>query len=495
MGKASTTGRDGGHDDRRDDRHDDGREGGRALIDAIAEAVGPQGLATDPAAMAPHLEELRGRYRGAALALVKPATTAEVAEVVRLAAAAKVPVVAQGGNTGLVGGQVPFEDGRALLVNLSRMNRVRDLDPLDNTMTVEAGCVLAKVQAAAAEAGRLFPLSLAAEGSCQIGGNLSTNAGGVHVLRYGNMRELVLGLEVVLPDGRVWDGLRRLRKDNTGYDLKQLFIGAEGTLGIITAAVLRLFPAPATKATAFVGLSCVEHAVALLERARAAAGDQLDCAELLPQLGLAFVLRHIPETVDPLGARHAWYLLLELASSNADENLNETLEALLAKAYDEGLIEDAALAASESQAAAFWRLRESLPDAQKPEGGSIKHDISVPVSRIPEFLARAVPLVEGMIPDIRPVPFGHLGDGNLHFNLTQPVGTDREDFLSHWDEVNRAVHELAVAMGGSISAEHGIGRMKIEELKRFKPAVEIELMTRIKAAIDPDNLMNPGKVL
>ncbi len=472
-----------------------GRDGDGALIGAIAKAVGEKGLVTDPGEMAPHLEELRGRYRGAALALVKPASTAEVAEVIRLAAAAKMPIVPQGGNTGLVGGQVPPEHGRALLVNLSRMNRVRSLDPVDNTITVEAGCLLASVQAAAAEAERLFPLSLAAEGSCQIGGNLSTNAGGIHVLRYGNMRELVLGLEVVLPDGRVWDGLRRLRKDNTGYDLKQLFIGAEGTLGIITAAVLRLFPAPVQKATAFIGLTQVEHAMAILERARAVAGDQLDCVELMPRLGLEFTLRHIPDTTDPLGNPHPWYLLLELASGKAGDHLAETLEALLAEAYDDGLIGDAALAASAAHRAAFWRLREGISEAQKPEGGSIKHDISVPVSRIPEFFARAIPLVEEMIPGVRPVPFGHLGDGNLHFNLTQPAGGDREAFLDQWEDVNRAVHELVVEMGGSISAEHGIGRMKVEELKHFKSAVEIELMARVKGALDPDNLMNPGKVI
>ena len=472
-----------------DSKHDDD------LLDEISKAVGAKGLVTDPKEMAPHLEELRGRYRGAALALVKPGSTEEVAAVVGLAAAAQVPIVPQGGNTGLVGGQVPPEHGRALLVNLARMNLIRDLDPVDNTITVEAGCVLASVQAAAAEAERLFPLSLAAEGSCQIGGNLSTNAGGIHVLRYGNMRDLVLGLEVVLPDGRVWDGLRRLRKDNTGYDLKQLFIGAEGTLGVITAAVLRLFPAPAQKATAFIGLARVEHALAILERARAAAGDQLDCVELMPRLGLEFTLRHIPDTSDPLDAPHPWYLLLELASAKAGDHLNETLEALLAEAYDEGLIADAALAASAAQAAAFWRLREGMSEAQKPEGGSIKHDISVPVSQISAFLARAIPLVEGMIPGVRPVPFGHLGDGNLHFNLSQPLGVERQEFLDLWEEINRAVHELVAELGGSISAEHGIGRMKVEELKHFKSAVELELMKRVKAALDPDNLMNPGKVL
>jgi len=472
-----------------------GPHGDVGLLDALAKVVGAKGLVTDPEEMAPHLVEWRGRYHGAARALVKPATTEEVAEVVRLAAKAGIPIVPQGGNTGLVGGQVPPEDGRALLVNLARMNRIRRLDPVDNAITAEAGCLLAAVQATAAEAGRLFPLSLAAEGSCQIGGNLSTNAGGVHVLRYGNMRELVLGLEVVLPDGRVWDGLRSLRKDNTGYDLKQLFIGAEGTLGIITAAVLRLFPAPAQKATAFIGLARVEHAMAILERARARVGDQLDCVELMPRLGLEFTLRHIPDTADPLAQAHPWYLLLELASGDTGDGLQEALETLLAEAYDEGLIGDAVLAASAAQRAAFWRLREGMSEAQKPEGGSIKHDISVPVSRIPAFLERAIPLVEGMIPGVRPVPFGHLGDGNLHFNLTQPAGGDRAAFLARWDEVNRAVHELVVEMGGSISAEHGIGRMKVAELKHFKPAVEIELMARIKSALDPDNLMNPGKVI
>ncbi len=466
-----------------------------ALLDAIAEAVGPKGLTTDPEAMAPHLVERRGRYHGNALALVKPATTGDCAAVVHLAAEAGLPLVPQGGNTGLVGGQVPPEDGRALLVNLSRMNRVRALDPVDNSITVEAGCILASVQEAAAEAGRLFPLSLAAQGSCQIGGNLSTNAGGVHVLRYGNMRQLVLGLEVVLPDGRVWDGLRRLHKDNTGYDLKQLFIGAEGTLGIITAAVLRLFPLPAQKATAFVGLASVEDAMGLLDRARAAAGERLDCVELIPRLGLEFALRNIPGTSDPLGDPHPWYLLLELAGGDSGRPLAETLEALLAGAYEAGLVENAAIAASEAQAQDFWRLREGLSDAQRPEGGSIKHDISVPVSEMPRFLALAIPAVERLIPGIRPVPFGHLGDGNLHFNLTQPEGADREAFLARWEEVNRAVHEIVVALGGSISAEHGIGLMKVAENKHFKAPLEIELMARIKKALDPENLMNPGKVL
>jgi D-lactate dehydrogenase (cytochrome) len=470
-----------------------GQDGG--LLEALARVVGPKGLVTDPSDMAPYLVERRGLYQGAALALVKPATTEEVAGIVRLAVAAEVPVVPQGGNTGLVGGQVPGEDGRALLVNLGRMNRIRGIDLANDTLTAEAGCILAQVQAAAEEAGRLFPLSLGAEGSCQIGGNLSTNAGGIHVLRYGSMRNLVLGLEVVLPDGRVWDGLRALRKDNTGYDLKQLFIGAEGTLGIITAAVLRLFPLPAERATAFVGVGSVEAAVELLSRGQAAAGDVLDCVELLPRRGLEFTLRHVPQTADPLADPHPWYVLVELATGEAGRALGELLETLLAEAYEAGLVQDAAIAASEAQARDFWRLREEMSDAQRPEGGSIKHDVAVPVSEIPQFLERAIALVERIIPGVRPVPFGHLGDGNIHFNLSQPEGADPEAFLARWEEVNHAVHEIAVEMGGSISAEHGIGRMKVAENKHFKSAVEIELMARVKAALDPANIMNPGKIL
>ena len=463
-----------------------------ARLDGI---VGAKGVITDAAEMEPHLTERRGRYHGAAYCLVKPASTAEVAEVVRLCAEARVPVVPQGGNTGLVAGGIPLEDGRAVVVNLARMNRVRAVDPLNDTITVEAGCILQRVQEAADGAGRLFPLSLGAEGTCQIGGNLSTNAGGIQVLRYGNMRDLVLGLEVVLPDGRVWDGLRALRKDNTGYDLKQLFIGAEGTLGIITAAVLRLFAKPKDTATAFAAVRDVEAAVELLERVHAATGDAVTSFELIPRIGLDFALRHVPDIQEPVAGRHAWYVLVELWSGAESGGLAGALEGVLAAAYDEGLVPDAALAASDAQAAAFWRIREGIVEGQRPEGGSIKHDIAVPISSVAAFIARATAAVEALIPGIRPVTFGHIGDGNIHFNLSQPEGADRAAYLARWHEVNRVVHDIVVDLNGSISAEHGIGRMKVAENVHYKSAVEIDLMRRIKTALDPDDLMNPGKVV
>ena len=465
------------------------------LLARLAAIVGAKGVITDAAEMEPHLTERRGRYHGAAYCLVKPASTAEVAEVVRLCTETRVPVVPQGGNTGLVAGGIPFEDGRAVIVNLARMNRVRAVDPLNDTITVEAGCILQRVQEAADEAERLFPLSLGAEGTCQIGGNLSTNAGGIQVLRYGNMRELVLGLEVVLPDGRVWDGLRALRKDNTGYDLKQIFIGAEGTLGIITAAVLRLFAKPKDTATAFAAVRDVEAAVALLERVHAATGDVVTSFELIPRIGLDFATRHVPDIQEPLAGRHDWHVLIELWSGAESGGLAAGLEAVLADAYEEGLVLDATLAANEAQAAAFWRIREGIVEGQRPEGGSIKHDIAVPISSVAAFIARATAAVEALIPGIRPVTFGHIGDGNIHFNLSQPEGADRAAYLARWDEVNRVVHDIVVDLNGSISAEHGIGRMKVAENAHYKSEVEIDLMRRIKTALDPDDLMNPGKVV
>jgi FAD/FMN-containing dehydrogenase len=439
--------------------------------------------------------------------VVKPASTLEVAEVVRICAAARAPIVPQGGNTGLVGGGIPDEDGRAVVLNLARMNRVRELDPVNDTMTVEAGCVLQNLQAAAIEADRLFPLSLGAEGSCMIGGNLSTNAGGIQVLRYGNARELVLGLEVVLPDGRVWDGLRALRKDNTGYDLKQLFIGAEGTLGVITAAVLRLYPRPRATATAFIAVSGVAAAVALLGRLRAGVGEIVTSFELIPRRGLDFALRHVPGIVDPLSARHDWYVLAELwaGAENAGlgagpgaglgAGLRDTLETVLAENLEAGLVVDAALATSEAQAQAFWRIREGMVEAQKLEGGSIKHDIAVPISAIVEFVARASAAAEARVPGIRPLAFGHIGDGNIHFNLSQPEGADSQKFLARWDELRRAVYDVVVDLNGSISAEHGIGRLNLETNLRTKSEVEIDLMRKVKRALDPENLMNPGRVV
>jgi len=464
-----------------------------AVLARLKEAVGQKGFIDDQAAMAPYLVEGRDRFRGATPLIVMPATTEEVARVVRICAETATGLVPQGGNTGLVGGQIPKEG--EVLVSLKRMNRIRALDPANDTVTAEAGCILAAVQARAAEADRLFPLSLAAEGSCTIGGNLSTNAGGTNVLRYGTARDLVLGLEVVLPDGRVFDGLKGLRKDNTGYDLKQLFIGAEGTLGVITAAVLKLFPRPRAQAAAFLGLARVEHAISLLTLARALSGDQVTAYELMSRRGLDFVLKHLPGARDPLGARYPWYVLLELSSGEAADTLRATLERLLEDAHAHNLVEDAVLADSEAQRLALWRLRDSLSEIQKHEGGSIKCDISVPVSAVPQFIARATAAAETLVPGIRPVPYGHIGDGNVHFNLSQPEAADKAEFLARWDELSEIVHGVALALGGSISAEHGVGLMRRAEIARVKDTVTLDLMRALKAALDPKGIMNPGKVL
>ncbi len=462
------------------------------VLGAIREAAGPGGWIDDADQMEPYLIEERGLYRGTCAAVVRPASTEAVADVVRLCAQAGVPVVPQGGNTGLVGGGVP--DG-GIVLSTARLDRIRAVDPLDHTMTVEAGCVLADVQAAAGEAGALFPLSLASEGSCRIGGNISTNAGGVAVLRYGNARDLVLGLEVVLPDGRIWDGLRSLRKDNTGYDLKHLFIGAEGTLGIITAAVLKLFPRPRVRETALAGAATPENVLELFSRTRAACGDTLTAFETMARICLDFTIKHVPGVTDPMDAPHAYYALLELTSPRAGEALREALEAVLAKALEDGVIADAVIAASETQAGELWRIRETLPEAQKHEGASIKLDVAVPVSRVADFISRATRLVEGELPGIRAVAFGHLGDGNIHFNLSQPEGADAQEFLGRWDQITRLVLDLAGDMGGSFSAEHGIGRLKRDDLRRYKSAVEVDLMRALKRALDPKNIMNPGKVV
>jgi FAD/FMN-containing dehydrogenase len=469
-------------------------EVGEALT-RIKALLGPKGFIADTAGMAPFLEEERRLYHGAARLVLRPSSTAEVAEIVRLCAASRLPIVPQGGNTGLVGAAVPPEDGGAVLLSLGRLNRVRAIDPVDFTITVEAGCVLADVQRAAEEVDRLFPLSLGAEGSCQIGGNLSTNAGGIAVLRYGNMRDLTLGLEVVLPDGRVWDGLRALRKDNTGYDLKHLFIGGEGTLGIITAATLKLFPRPREVETAFLALRRVEDAMALFARARKASGDQLTAFELIPRLGLEMAMRHTPGVADPLSAPSPWYVLLEVSSSQSESGLRAALEAFLAEAMGEGLVGDGVIALSGEQANALWRIREGMVEGQKHEGGSIKHDVSVPVSKVAEFIVKAIAAVEAKLPGIRPIAFGHVGDGNVHFNLSRPKGADTAVFLARWAEFNHIVHDLVQRFGGSISAEHGVGRLKRDELPRYKSALELELMRRIKHALDPDGLMNPDKVL
>ncbi len=466
-----------------------------SVLEQIKDAVGPRGWIVDAAAMAPYLVEERGLYHGAARAVVRPASTEEVAAVVRLCAEHRLPIVPQGGNTGLCGAAVPAEEGHAIVLSLGRMNRVRAIDPIDHTITVEAGCILADVQRAAAEVDRLFPLSLGAEGTCQIGGNLSTNAGGIAVLRYGSMRDLTLGLEVVLPDGQIWNGLRLLRKDNTGYDLKQLFIGAEGTLGIITAATLKLFPRPREVETALLALARVEDAMALFARARGTSGDQLTAFELIPRLGLEMAQRHVPGIADPLAAPYPWYALLEVSSSQADSHLRQSLETLLAEAMAADLVQDGVIAASAAQARALWRIREGMVEGQKHEGGSIKHDVSVPVSRVAEFIRRAIDAVEAKLPGIRPLAFGHVGDGNIHFNLSQPKGADTRVFMARWQEFNHLVHDLVTSLGGSISAEHGIGRLKREELPRYKPALDLALMRLLKRALDPEGIMNPGKIL
>jgi len=467
----------------------------QATLDALVRIVGEDHAIRDAEAMAPYLVEWRDRYHGKAALVLKPGSAAEVAAILKLANETRTAIVPQGGNTGLVGGQIPFESGNEVVVSLSRLTHIRDIDLDGDTMTVEAGVVLANAQRVATTAGRLFPLSLASEGSCQIGGVLATNAGGMSVLAYGSARDLALSLEVVLADGSVWNGLKSLRKDNSGYDLKDLFIGSEGTLGIITAAVLRLFPKPKESVTAFAGLASPEAAAAFFTRVYEQAGRMVTAFELMPRIGLDFVLRHGSGTRDPLSAPHAWYVLFELSSPREDEAVARLGEALLAAGLEANEIDDAVLAASLAQAAELWRLRELMSEVQREEGGSIKHDVSVPVARVPEFIARADQLVELMLPGARPVPFGHLGDGNIHYNVSQPPGMDRAVFLANWEALNAAVHEIVLDLGGSISAEHGIGRLKRDLLPHAKPPIELELMRRIKRAFDPNGILNPGKVL
>jgi len=462
------------------------------LVSQIEAIVGPKGVISAEADMEPYLVEERGLYRGQCDLVVRPANTEEVSKVVALCSENGISVVPQGGNTGLCGGAVA--DGGVIL-SLARMNKVCDLDPLNATLTVEAGVILSNVQSAAEEAGFLFPLSLGAEGSCQIGGNLATNAGGVNVLKYGNSRDLVLGLEVVLPDGRIWKGLKGLRKDNTGYDLKHLFLGSEGTLGIITAAVLKLFPLPRAKETALIALPDLESVAQLLSRTKALCGDSLSAFEFISQLAMSLVTHHVDGVSDPFEGEHAMYVLLELTSPNEKADLRADLESLLEAAFEEGLVEDAVFAESGQQAESLWNLRESIPEAQKHEGGSIKHDISVPVSRVAEFIAKASEAVVAAMPGLRPCPFGHMGDGNIHFNLTQPEGMDAKEYLGHWHEMNRIVHDIAVDMGGSFSAEHGVGKLKVDELVHYKDAVEVDLMRTLKSALDPNNTLNPGKIV
>ena len=461
------------------------------FTDKLTAIAGGGGVLTQPADRAPYEAEERGLMVSRCDAVVRPADTETLAEIVKLCAAAKVPMVAMGGNTGLVGGGVA--DG-GVIISTERLNKIIEVDSLNHSMTVEAGCILADIQDAAEAKDCLFPLSLGAEGSCRIGGNLSTNAGGVGVLRYGNTRDLVLGLEVVLADGRVWSGMGALRKDNTGYDLKHLFIGAEGTLGIITKAVVKLYPLPRAKVTVMAGLSDLNNILALFDRVRAVCGDRLTAFEMIAEIGLELVIRHIPGSTDPFQERHPWYVLLELTSPRAGDNLRADIEAALGEALEAGEIADAVFAESEAQTAALWKLREEIPAAQTREGGSIKHDVSVPVSSACEFVARASAAVTAEMPGIRVCAFGHMGDGNIHFNLTQPEGYDKQAFIDRWGDFNTIVHDIVIDMRGSISAEHGIGLVKRDELGHYANPIELEMMRVIKRAFDPDNLMNPGKI-
>jgi FAD/FMN-containing dehydrogenase len=464
----------------------------QVLLAHLTERLGAAHVRTETDEIALHLREERGLYAGTALAVVRPGSTEEVAFVVRECAAAGIAIVPQGGNTGLVGGGVPYG---GIVLSLARLNRIREIDAVNATMVAEAGCVLADVQKAAAEAGLLFPLSLPSEGSCRIGGNLATNAGGTAVLRYGNARELALGLEVVLADGRIWNGLTALRKDNTGYDLKNLFMGSEGTLGIITAAVLKLFPGIRSRATAFVGLASPGDALALFGRLRSAAGAELTAFEYMPRFALEVVLRHHAAAVKPLAGEHHSYALIELASPNGEADLTAVFEEVIGSAIEDGLVEDATIAASDAQRLALWDLRERLSEVQRYEGGSIKHDVAVPVSRVAEFIDEATAACEAEMPGVRVCAFGHFGDGNIHFNLSQPVGMEKGAFLATWETFNRIVHDIVRAMHGSISAEHGIGLIKRDELPHYKDPVALELMFTLKRALDPANILNPGKVL
>ncbi|MFC5475113.1 FAD-binding oxidoreductase [Paraherbaspirillum soli] len=466
-----------------------------AFLNACRDALGAAHVLTADADKAAYLTDQRQRFTGQALAVVKPANTVQVAAIVRICRHFQVPIVPQGGNTGLVLGSVPDQSGQAIVLSLKRLNRIRAIDAVNHTITVDAGCILQTAQEAAVAADRLLPLSLAAEGSCTIGGNLSTNAGGTAVLRYGNARELCLGLEVVTPQGEILNGLRGLRKDNTGYDLRDLYIGAEGTLGIITAAVLKLFPLPQTQLTALAAVSTPEHALRLLTLAQSRCGATLTGFELMSDLCLQLVGKHFPQLAFPFDQRHPHYVLLELSDSESAAHASRLLEALIGSALEQEICRDAVLASSTAQARALWHLRENISLAQAQEGPNIKHDISLPISRIADFIAATDTLLQQRFPGCRNVTFGHLGDGNLHYNVAPPPDRPADEFLQRQTEINRVVHDSVDRFGGSISAEHGLGALKREEILRYKSAVEINLMKTIKHALDPLNLMNPGKVI
>ena len=467
----------------------------REVLEPIRAVVGDRGIITDRTEMQPLMVAWRDNWQGRVPLVVQPADTRQLAEVVAICHRTRTPIVPQGGNTGLTGASQPHGDDSEIVVSTTRMNRIRALDLDNDTITVDAGCVLATIQQAARDAGRLFPLSLGAEGSCQIGGNLSTNAGGVQAIRYGTARALVAGLEVVLPDGRIWNGLRGLRKDNAGYDLKQLFIGAEGTLGIITGATLKLLPLPEATATAFLATPSPKHAVAWLRRAKAALGESIASCELMERACLEVARKHNSRISDPLESAYPWYLLVELA----DQSDAATLEAKLLSVFEAGMeaeeVVDGVIASSAEQAAGLWRIREGAPEGQRLEGASFKHDVSVPISQVDRFISEANAALESRFPGIRSFAFGHLGDGNIHYNPIQAEGEPAAIWYERLAEVNQIVHDIVASLGGSITAEHGVGRLRISEVSRYRSELEMEMMARLKRCFDPLNLMNPGKLL
>ncbi len=461
------------------------------LIKQLQEIVGPRGWTTDEEALEPHLTEWRNAVRGKTPIMISPASTGEVSQVVRACAAGGVAIVPQGGNTGMCEGAIPDDSGEQVILNLSRMHRIRRIDPLDFSMVVDAGCILAKIQDAAKEVDRYFPLSLGAEGSCQIGGNLSTNAGGINVIRYGTARDLALGLEVVLPDGSIWNGLKTLRKDTTGYDLKQLFIGSEGTLGIITGAALRLFPDPGETTTALLAVEQAGNAIPLLAELRSSLADRIEAFELIAAIAFELVERHIPGSRMPFDEPYPWYVLVEASVAESPG----VFEDGLTRCIERGLVLDAIVAKSSAEAASIWRLRHSIAEAEKRHGVGLKHDISIPIGRMEEFLSRADVLLAAAAPEAELIAFGHVGDGNLHYNVHLPAGSDTEEHAAKATQITALIYDLVAELGGSFSAEHGVGILKREYLLHYKDEVELSLMRTLKKALDPANILNPGKVI
>ena len=463
-------------------------------LQKLKKTLGPKGWIEDKEIIEPYLVEERGLFIGKSSLLLKPQNTEEVSKILKLCNEHNIKVVPQGGRTGLCGGTIPSENGKEIMLSLERMNNIKELNEENFTITVEAGCILNNIQNIADEKKFLFPLSLASEGSCTIGGNISTNAGGINVLRYGMARDLVLGIEVVLANGEIWNNLISLRKDNRGYDLKQLFIGSEGTLGIITSAVLKLFPAPRNIETALFAIPNPDAAIELLGLARSASADLLNAYELVSRVGMEMVIKNIPGAKEPLKEKYKWYILIEFSSSSKN-NLRQQIEDLFELALNKNIVLDGVIAESTQQRKELWTLRDGLNEAQKPEGGSIKHDISVPINNVSKFIYSASKCVEEFIPNSRVVAFGHIGDGNIHFNISQPLKQDKKEFLNKWTDVNKLVFDIVKNLDGSFSAEHGIGKLKREELQNYNPTIEINLMKSIKSSFDPNNILNPGKVL